>query len=154
MRYTQQQNRRNDDYEEYRNYDNYERYRNYDDIEAADHERDGHGRSGGRGGMGRRYELSEREFDEGYADFSDDEVGYSQGRRGSMQRPSYQNEDRAMRSTGDRRASHDREFERDYDRKFDRGSGYPLRRPEHEYNHSQERYSASHSRPHPSRLPR
>lgn len=113
MRYVQQQDRKNDDYD---------RYRNYDDIEDADYERDGHGRSGGRGGMGRSY--------------SDD-------RRG-----------REMYSTGDRRASHDREFDRDYNRKFDRDSGYPVRRPEHDYDHSQERYSASHSRPHPSRLPR
>lgn len=146
MRYSQQ-DRRNDDYD---------RYRNYDDIEDADYERYGHGRSGGRGGMGRNYEFSGREFDEGYSDFSDDEVGYGEGRRAetggrglaanysddrrqSMQRPSYR---------------HDREFERDYDRKFDRDSGYPARRSVHEYNHSQERYSASRSRPHPSRLPR
>ncbi len=165
MRYTsQQQDRRNADYD---------KYRNYDDIEDADYERYGHGRSGGRGGMGRSYDLSgPGDSEEGYSDFGDDEVGYSEGRRsgmggrglaanysddrrGSMQRPSYREDrDLEMRSTGDRRASHDREFERDYDRKFARDSGYPLRRPEHDYDHSQERYSASYSRPHPSRLQR
>lgn len=59
----------------------YDDYGDYDDIEDEGYERGGYGRSGGRGGEGRGYNLSERE----YRDYDEDE-GYQEenvrGRRG------------------------------------------------------------------------
>lgn len=65
--------------------EDYDNYRDYDDIEDEGYERGGYGRSSGRGGIGRSYNLGEREYrnyDRGY----DEDEGYHEenvrGRRG------------------------------------------------------------------------
>lgn len=61
--------------------EDYDNYNDYDEIEDETYERGGYGRSSGRGGVGRGYNLSERE----YRDYDQDE-GYQEenvrGRRG------------------------------------------------------------------------
>lgn len=63
--------------------EDYENYNDYDEIEDETYERGGYGRSSGRGGVGRGYNLSERE----YRDYDyDEDQGYHEenvrGRRG------------------------------------------------------------------------
>lgn len=89
--------------------EDYDNYSNYDDIEDEGYERGGYGRTSGRGGEGRSYNLSEREYrDRDYV--YDEDEGYREenvrGRRGfAAMDPEEQREIASMGG----RASHERD---------------------------------------------